>query len=192
MRRIMNDYEKPTMQQEQAAVEVKAIFAEHLSQFKASCDAVRHIGNNLSAIANEALKSALLSRDQGKIIQTDDGRQWQHDLDLSQISSVCHRRVAGKIEFAVIECLPLKSRESRDVLNSGGDVRDVLKVFSRNQQQVLTLWKDDVTAQVMEHLAEKYPGQDMHVVVDSFEDKLAHAISETQRHVQSQSRGIGI
>ena len=188
----MNDYEKPTMQQEQAAVEVKAIFAEHLSQFKASCDAVRHIGNNLSAIANEALKSALLSRDQGKIIQTDDGRQWQHDLDLSQISSVCHRRVAGKIEFAVIECLPLKSRESRDVLNSGGDVRDVLKVFSRNQQQVLTLWKDDVTAQVMEHLAEKYPGQDMHVVVDSFEDKLAHAISETQRHVQSQSRGIGI
>lgn len=188
----MNYNEKTTVQQEQATVEVKAVFAEHLSQFKASCDAVQYIERNLPAIANEALKSALLSRDQGKIIQTDDGAQWQHDFDLSQISSICHRRVAGKIEFAIIECLPLKIGEIKDILNSGNDVRNVLKTFTRNQQQVLTLWKDDLKAQIQEHLAEKYPGQDMNIVADSFERKMALAISEIQRHAQRHGHGIRI
>lgn len=188
----MSYYEKPTRQQEQATVEIKAIFAEHLSQFKASCDAVRNIESNLSAIANEALKVALLSRDQGKTIQTDDGTRWQHDLDLSQVSSVCHRRVAGKIEYAVVECLPLKSCELKDVLNSGDNVRDVLKTFTHNQRQVLNLWKSDVTAKVKEHLAEKYPGQDMDIVADSFEHKMANAISETRVQSHNQNRGIRV
>lgn len=188
----MNYHEKPTMQQEQAAVEVKTAFNEHLTQFKASCDAVQDIEGNLAAIANEALKSAFLSRNQAKIIQTDDGTLWQHDLDLSQISSICHHRVAGKTEFAIIECLPLKSGEIKDVLNSGNDVRDVLKTFTRNQRQVLTLWKDDVKAQMQEHLAEKYPGQDMDIVADSFECKMALAISEIQRHTQRHGHGIRI
>ena len=188
----MNYNEKTTVQQEQATVEVKAVFANHLSQFKASCDAVQDIERNLAAIANEALKSAFLSHNQGKIIQTDDGTRWQHDLDLSQISSICHRRVAGKIEFAIIECLPLKVGEIKDILNSGNDVRDVLKTFTRNQRQVLTLWKDDLKAQIQEHLAEKYPGQDMNIVADSFECKMALAISETHKHAQNQSHSIRI
>jgi hypothetical protein len=188
----MNYNEKITMQQEQAAIEVKTFFVEHLSQFKASCDAVQDIERNLSAIANEALKVALLSRDQGKTIQTDDGSQWQHDVDLSKISSVCHRRIDGEIEFAVIECLPLKSGEMRDVLNSGHNVREVLKAFTRDQRQVLNLWKDDVKAQIKEHLGEKYPGQDMDIVAESFEIKMSRAISETRMHTQSQSRGIRI
>jgi hypothetical protein len=188
----MNYNEKTTMQQEQAAVEVKTIFAEHLSQFKASCDAVQDIERNLSAIANEALKIALLSRDQGKTIQTDDGAQWQHDIDLSKINSVCHRRIGGEIEFAVIECLPLKSGEMRDVLNSGHNVREVLQAFTRDQRQVLNLWKEDVKAQVREHLSKKYPGQDMNIVAESFEIKMSRAISETRMHTQSQSRGMRI
>jgi hypothetical protein len=188
----MNYYEEPTRQQEQAAVELKAVFAEHLSQFKASCDAVQYIERNLPAIANEAFKAVLISHGQGKTIQTDDGTQWQHDLDLSQISSICHRRVAGKIEFAVIECLPLKSVEIKEVLNSGENVWDVLKTFTHNQRQVLKLWKNDVTAQVKEHLSEKYPRQNMDIVAESFEYKMTRAISETYRHVQSQSRGVRV
>ena len=181
------------MQQEQAAVEVKTTFAENLSQFKTSCDAVRDIERNLPTIANEALKSALLSRDQGNIIQTDDGREWQHDLDLSKISSVCHRRVAGEIEFAVVETLSLKSgKEMKDVLNCGHNVREVLQTFTHDQRQVLNLWKDDVKAQVKQHLDEKYPHQDMGIVVESFEIKMARAISETERHVQNKSHGIRI
>ena len=48
-----------------------------MNQFKANCDALRDIESNLSATANDALKAALLSP--GRVIQTDDGAQWQHD-----------------------------------------------------------------------------------------------------------------
>ena len=189
----MNNYQKPTMQQEQAAVEVKAAFAEHLNQFNASCDAIRDIEGNQSAIANEAFKSALLSRDQNKTIQTDDGTEWRHDLDLSKISSVCHRRVAGQTEFAVVESLSLKpGTEMKDVLNRGDNVREVLKCFIRDQRQVLRLWKHDLNALVKEHLAEKYPGQDMSLVADSFDYKMTQAISKTYVHAQSQSHGMRV
>ena len=61
-----------------------------------------------------------------------------------------------------------------------------------DQRQVLNLWKEDVKAQVREHLDEKYPHQDMGIVVESFEIKMARAISETRAVTQSQSRGIRI
>ncbi len=193
MRHIMNHYQKSTIQQEQAAIEMKTAFTEHLNQFNASCDAVRDIEGNQSAIANEAFKSVLLSRDQNKIIQTDDGTEWRHDLDLSKISSVCHRRIADQIEFAVVESLSLKrGTEMKDVLNRGDNVREVLQGFIRDQRQVLRLWKDDLNAQVKEHLAEKYPGQDMSLVADSFEYKMTQAISETYVHAQSQSHGMRV
>jgi hypothetical protein len=189
----MNHNQKPTMQQEQAAVEVKTAFAEHLNQFNASCDAVRDIEGNQSAIANAAFKSALLSRDRNKTIQTDDGTEWRHDIDLSKISSICHRRIAGEIEFAVVESLSLKpGMEIKDVLNRGENVRDVLQGFIRDQRQVLRLWKDDLSVLVKEHLAEKYPGQDMSLVSDSFEYKMTQAISQTYVHAQSQSHGVRV
>ncbi|HEV2327704.1 MAG TPA: hypothetical protein VGY56_02825 [Verrucomicrobiae bacterium] len=189
----MNYDEKPTMQQEQAAVDVKTAFAEHLSQFKMSCDAVQDIERNLTAIANEAFKSALLSRDQNKVIQTNDGTEWRHDLDLSKISSVCHRRVAGEIEFAIVETLPLKSgKEMKEVLNSGHNVREVLKAFMGDQRQVLRLWKGDVSAKIGEHLTKKYPGQDMNIVAESFEYKMANAITETYAQAHSQSHGMRV
>jgi urease gamma subunit len=186
----MNYYERPTPLQEQANIEAIQHFVEHLNQFKANCDALRSIECNLSTTANDALKSALLSP--GRVIQTDDGTQWQHDLDLSSVTSVCHRRTVAGLEFAVVECLPLKSGEIKEVLNSGHSVRDVLRAFTHDQRQVLNLWKEDVKAQVREHLDEKYPRQDMGIVVESFEIKMARAISETRAVTQSQSRGIRI
>jgi len=86
----------------------------------------------------------------------------------------------------------LKSGEMKEVLNSGSNVRDVLRAFAHDQRQVLNLWKEDLKAQVREHLDEKYPRQDMGIVVESFEIKMARAISETRLHTQSQSRGIRI
>ena len=148
-----------------------------MNQFKGVCDVLRDIESNLSTIGNDAFKAALLSP--GRVIQTDDGTEWQHDVDLSKITSVCHRRTAAGMEFAVIECLPLKSGETKEVLNSGHNVREVLQAFMRDQRQVLSLWKEDVKAQVREHLDEKYPHQDMGIVAESFEIKMARAISET-------------
>jgi urease gamma subunit len=186
----MNYYEKPTALQEQAYTEAKQHFAEHLKQFKANCDAIQNIESNLPATTNDVFRAALQSS--GHIIQTDDGTQWQHAVDLTKITSVCHRRTAAGLEFAVVECLPLKSGEMKDVLNSGRDVSEVLQTFARAQRQILSLWKNDVTAQIREHLEERHPHQDMSIVVESFEIKLARDISRRETLAQNHSRGIRV
>jgi urease gamma subunit len=186
----MNYYERPTPLQEQANAEAMQHFAEHLKQFKANCDAIHNIESNLPATTNDASRAALQSS--GRVIQTDDGTQWQYAVDLTKITSVCHRRTAAGLEFAVVECLPLKSGELKEVLNSGHDASEVLQTFARDQRQVLNLWKNDVTAQVREHLDEKYPHQDMSIVVESFDIKLSRDISRRESLVQNHSRGVRI
>ena len=186
----MNYYERPTPLQEQANAEAMQHFAEHLNQFKANCDAIHTIESNLATTANDAFRVALQSS--GHIIQTDDGTHWQHAVDLTKITSICHRRTAAGLEFAVVECLPLKSGELKEVLNSGHDASDVLQAFVRDQRQVLNLWKNDVTAQVREHLDEKYPHQDMSIVVESFDIKLSRDISRRETLVQNHGRCVRI
>ena len=186
----MNYYERPTPLHEQANTEAIQHFAEHLKQFKANCDALHSIKANLPVTANDASRAALQSS--GRIIQTDDGAQWKHAVDLTEITSVCHRRTAAGLEFAIVECLPLKSGEKKDVLNSGHDAREVLQAFTRDQRQVLNLWKEDVKAQVREHLDGKYPHQDMGIVVESFEIKMARDIARRETLAQKHGRGIRI
>src|ERR1017187_5110273 len=98
----MNYYERPTPLQEQVNAEAIQHFAEHLKQFKANCDAIHNIEGNLSVTASDASRAALQSS--GHIVQTDDGTQWQLGVDLTKISSICHRRTAAGLEFAVVEC----------------------------------------------------------------------------------------
>src|SRR5271166_4893533 len=115
----MNYHEKPTPLQEQAYTEARQHFAEHLKQFKANCDAIQNIESNLPTTANEAFRAALQSS--GHVIQTDDGTLWQHAVELTKITSVCHRRTEAGLEFAVVEFLPLKSGALKEILNSGHD-----------------------------------------------------------------------
>jgi hypothetical protein len=49
-----------------------------------------------------------------------------------------------------------------------------------------------VLIRLKEHLAEKYPSQDMSIVAESFEIKLARAISEKPALAQNHSRGVRI
>lgn len=186
----MNSNHNPKGQEERIIAETNVIFAEQMKHFKNSCDAIHDIENSLTAIGNEAFRAALLSP--GRTVQADDGTEWQHDFDLSKITSICHRRVAGKIEFAIIECLSLPTCETKEVLNIGHNIRDVLREFIRDQKQILNLWKDDVKAQVSEHLAENYPHQDMSQVVESFEAKMERVISERQSLAQNRSRGMRV
>jgi hypothetical protein len=186
----MNCHQRPTPLHEQANTEAMQLFAEHLKQFKANCGALHNIEANLSVTANDASRAARQSS--GRFIQTDDGAQWQHAVELTEVTSVCHRRTAAGLEFAIVECLPLKSGEKKDVLNSGHDVREVLQAFMRDQRQVLNLWKEDVKAQVREHLDEKYPRQDMGIVVESFEIKMARDIARRETLAQSHGHGIRI
>mgnify|MGYP001555323167 CR=1 FL=1 len=166
----MNYYERPTPLQEQAYTEARQQFAEHLKQFKANSDTLHNIEANLSVTANDVSRAARQAS--GRIIQTDDGTQWQHDVDLTRITSVCHRHTPAGLEFAVVKCLPLKSGKMKDILTRGNNATEVLQQFARDQRQVFKIWKDDLTTQVREHLAEKYPHQDMSIVAESFEIKL--------------------
>ena len=186
----MNHNHIPTEQEERVAAETNAVFAEQMKHFKNSCDAIHDIESNLRTIGNEAFRVALLSP--GHTVQTDDGAEWRHDVDLSNITSICHRRTEAGLEFAVVECLSLPSGEQKEALNSGHNVRDVLREFIHDQKQVLNLWKDDVKAQVKEHLDKNYPRQDMGIVVESFEIKMARAVSEIKSLAQNQSRGIRV
>lgn len=186
----MNYHKNSTPLQEQANLEAMQYFAGQLKQFNAHCDALRNIERTLPMTANDTLKATQFSP--GRVIQTDGGTTWQHGIDLTNLTCVCHRHTPVGLEFAIVECLPLKSREMKDVLNSGHNVGDVLQTFVRDQRQVLRVWKEDLTAQVREHLAEKYPGQDMNIVAESFEIKMARAISETRIVIQSQNRGVRI
>jgi hypothetical protein len=70
--------------------------------------------------------------------------------------------------------------------------RETLQAFVRDQHLVFKVWKDDLIAQVREHLAEKYPHQDMSIVVESFDIKLARDISQKPTLAQNQSRGVRI
>ncbi|HEY5297394.1 MAG TPA: hypothetical protein VIK59_05675 [Verrucomicrobiae bacterium] len=186
----MKYQERPTELQESAATETKMAFAEHLNQFNSFCDALHNLERNLETTGNDAFKAALLSS--GRVVKTDEGAEWQHDVDLMKDISICHRRNAGEMEFAVVESVPLPSGETKEVLNSGHNVREVLQTFAHDQRQVLRLWKDDVTAQMREHLEQKYPGHDMSIVVESFEYKMSRALAQRPAQAQNQSRGVRI
>ena len=107
-------------------------------------------------------------------------------------ASLCHRRTVTGLEFAVVEILPLNSGAKKDVVSSGHDAREVLQAFTRDQRRTFKFWKDDVIEQVREHLAEKYPNQDMSIVAGSFEIKLARSICEKPTLAQNHSRGMRI
>jgi urease gamma subunit len=186
----MNYYERPTALEESAYAEARTHFAEHLKQFKADCENLHNFEQNLTVTATNAFKAALQSS--GHIIETDDGTQWQHGVDLMKDVSLCHRRTSAGLKFAIVETLPLKSCEMKEVLNSGYDAREVLQTFADDQRQVLKVWKDDVTAQVREHLAEKHPHQDMSRVVESFDIKFARDISRRESLTQNRSHGVRI
>ncbi|HEX3855915.1 MAG TPA: hypothetical protein VHY30_01300 [Verrucomicrobiae bacterium] len=162
-----------------------------MKQFSAHCKGVHHVEANLATLGNTAFHAALQSS--GRAIQTNDGTQWQHGVDLMENTSIHHRRTGADFEFAVVEFVPMKSGEAKNVLmNSDHSVRELLKTFVRDEQQLLGIWKNDIVEEVKEHLAEKYPNQDMSIVAGSFETKFARAISEKPALAQNHSRGMRI
>jgi len=187
----MKHYERPTQLEETANAEAMTVFAEQTKQFNAHCQCIHHVEANLATLGNTAFHAALESS--GRAIQTNDGTKWQHGVDLMENTLICHRRTSADLEFGIIECMPMKSNEAKNILmDSAHSVRELLKRFTSNERQLLSIWKNDIVEQVKEHLAEKYPNQDMSIVAGSFEIKLARAISEKQTLVQNQSRGVRI
>jgi hypothetical protein len=194
----MNDnpfaHHRPTPLEDQAHVAAMRHFKNEMNQFAAGRDAVKHLERNLSATVS-TIHAAAHQPPQGNPILTDDGTHWHRSVDLFDNTFACHRPNATRVEYAVVEHFPASGRNH--IWNRGHDAAAVLQTFAHDQRQVLQTWTEDVSAQVKEFLAEKYPGHDMARVTESFMVKFAtrklaeqHAITHT--HEQKHSRGIGI
>ena len=72
------------------------------------------------------------------------------------------------------------ARGTNEIWNRGGDAGKVLKTFTQEQRQALQVWTEDMAAQVREFLTEKFPGQDLSRVTDSFMLRFNRAISQKQ------------
>jgi len=186
------EHRRPTALEDKAHAEAVRHFAEQLKQFPASREAVERLEKNSAKIALAANLAASKPTLNQNVIQANDGAQWHKDVDLMDNIHLCHRSIIGGAEYAVVEHCP--ARGANEILNRGWNADEVLKSFTQAQRQALQVWREDMTAQVREFLAEKYPGQDMSRVTYGFMHRFTHAVSQQQiqSHEQNRSRGIRI
>lgn len=184
----------PTELEDKAHVETVRHFAEDMKQFAVSRSAVKHLERD-SAKTVLAVIAASQRPPQGNPILTNDGAHWNKSVDLFDSARACHRPIIDGMEYAVVEHFPTTGRN--ELWNRGRDAEQVLKSFAHDLRQALQTWTEDMTAQVKEFLAEKYPGHDMARVADSFMHKFTtRALSKrhtiTHSHQQKRSHGMGI
>jgi hypothetical protein len=189
------EHRRPTELEDKAHAEAVRHFADHLKQFPASREAVERLERDADKIALAANRAASKSTPKENIIQADDGAQWHKSVDLMANIHLCHRPISYGAEYAVVEHFP--ARGTNEILNRGWNAGEVLKSFTQEQRQALQLWTEDITAQVKEFLAEKYPGQDLSRVADAFIHKcttqtVSQKHSLTPGHEQKHSRGMRI
>ena len=186
------DDRRPTALEDQAYAEARQHFAEHLKQFPVSRQAVERLERNIAKTTLAANMAASKPTPKENIIQVDGDGQWHKSVDLMDNVCLCHHPITGGAEYAVVEHFP--ARSTNEIWNRGWNAVEVLKAFAQEQRQALQIWTEDMTAQVKEFLVEKYPGQDMSRVADSFMHRFTHAVSQqhTQAHEQNHSRGIRI
>ena len=178
--------QRPTAIEDQAHAEAVRRFADQLKQFPASRDLVKRLERDIAKIALAALATSRHTPNENLIV-TDNRAQWHKSADLFDNIFVCHRPIAGGTEFAVVERFPSGTNE---IWTRGRNAIEVLKAFTHDQRQAMQIWTEDMTAQVNDFLAEKYPGHDMTRVAESFLHRFTHA--ETRTHQQKQSRSIQI
>jgi hypothetical protein len=189
------EHRRPTELEDKAHAEAVRHFADHLKQFPASREAVERVERDAAKIALAANRAASKPTPKENIIQADDGKQWHKSVDLMENIHLCHRPISYGAEYAVVEHFP--ARGANEILNRGWNATEVVKQFAQQQRQALQLWTEDMTAQVKEFLAEKFPGQDLSRVADAFVHKCTtQAVSQkhslTHGHEQNQSHGVKI
>jgi hypothetical protein len=177
---------RPTEIEDQAHGEAVQHFAEQLKQFPASRDAIKRLERDIAKIALAILATSRRPLEANPIV-TDDGTQWRKGVELFDNVFVCYRQTTAGSEYAVVERFPSGANE---IWNKGRNAVDVLKAFTHDQRQALQIWTEDITAQLKEFLAEKYPGHDLNRVAESFLRRFTDA--ETLTHQHRQSRGIRI
>jgi hypothetical protein len=189
------EHRRPTELEDKAHAEAVRHFADHLKQFPASRVVVERQERDADKIALAANRAAAKPTPKENVIQADDGKQWHKSVDLMENTHLCHRPISYAAEYAVVEHFP--ARGTNEILNRGWNTTEVVKQFAQQQRQALQLWTEDMTAQVQEFLAEKFPGQDLSRVADAFIHKCTtQAVSQkhslTHGHEQNHSRGMRV
>jgi len=189
------EHRRPTEQEDKAHAEAVRHFAEHLKQFPVGREAIERLERDVAKIALAANMAAAKPTPQPKVILADDGAQWHKIVDLMDNIHFCYRPISYGAEYAVVEHFP--ARGTNEIWNRGWNAGDVLKSFTHEQRQALQLWTEDMTAQVKEFLAEKFPGQDLNRVADALIHKCTtQAVfqkpSVTHSHEQNYSSGVRI
>lgn len=174
---------RPTSLEDEAHRATIREFSDQIKQFSAAQSAVGDLEKNALRFAKEAGEAA---RNHSPIpVVADDGNQWNMGRELMDKVHLCHRSTASGVEFAIVERLDMKSQVSHDVLAQGSKADEILRDFAKSQRAGLRLWTDDFSAQVREHLALKYPGQDLSRVVEA----INHRLTESRPHRHSIKSG---
>jgi hypothetical protein len=177
MRNSLNDG-RLTALEEQACTEAGCVFAAYLKQFPVSREAVERIERNMTKLALAANHAA--SKPAKNVIQADDGASWRKAVDLMDNIFLCHRQTTGGTEYAVVEHFP--AHRTNEIWNQGWNAIQVLRVFAQEQRRALEFGMQDATAQAKEFLAEKYFGQEMSHLTDSFMRRFSHAAAPPHAH----------
>jgi hypothetical protein len=186
------DDRRPTELEDKAHAEAVRHFAEQLRQFPASRSAIDRLERDIAKIGLAANMAASKPMPTETVIRADDSADWHKSVELMENIFLCHRPITGGAEYAVVEHFP--ARGTNEIWNRGGNAAEVLRMFAQEQRQALLVWTEDMSAQVKEFLAEKFPGQDMSRVADSFMHRLTRAGSQQQSQSDGQkhSRGVSI
>jgi hypothetical protein len=176
--------------EQQACIEAREHFAEQLKQILATREAIQRLERNFAITALAVDMAASTSH--GNVIQVDGNEKWFKGVDFMDNTCLCHRQIDGQMEYAVVEHIP--ARGTNEIWNRGRNAVDVLKVFAGEREHALKIWAEDINAQVRKFLAQKYPGEDMSRVADSFMYPFTHAVSRPhpRAHQQNHSREIRI
>lgn len=186
------DHHQPTELEDKAHAETVQHFAESLKQLLASRETVDRLERDIAKISLAANMAAAKPTLTENFIQADGGTQWHTDVELMENIYLCHCRVTGSAEYAVVEHFP--ARGINEIWNRGWNATEVVKTFTQQQRQTLQVWTEDVSAQAQQFLAENFPGQNLSRVADAFIHRFTHATShqEAQSHGENHSRGVRI
>ena len=169
---------------EQAYTEAEYIFVEYLKQSPVSRKTVERLERNIVKLALAANRAALKPGENA--IQADDGASWHRGVEMMDNIFLCHCEVMGGTKYAVVEYFP--THDTNEIWNEGRDATQVLRVFVNEQRRALEFAMRDVATQVKDFLAEKYSGQELSRMAESFLRRFSHAGSPRYANAQEYVR----
>ena len=169
---------------EQAYTEAEYIFVEYLKQSPVSRKAVERIERNIVKLALAANRAALKPVEND--VQADDGATWHRGVELMDNIFLCHREIVGGTKYAVVEYFP--THDTNEIWNQGRDATQVLRVFVNEQRRALEFAMRDVATQVKDFLAEKYSGQELSRIAESFLRRFSQAGLPRCAHAYASAR----